>query len=97
MLRLALREIEASDACILVFVKGIFEIENLIDQLAKKKPIWRPLPYSGETDKETIAEPHLLPEHAVCVIIVATNAAASSVAISPICTVISSGRFNQVL
>jgi len=93
---LLLREIDNSRDCILVFVKGRFEIEHIMRVICLKRSRWRALPFFRDVDDDIIDEIHALPVHAKCVVVVATDMGEQSITIRPVRTVISSCRVNRV-
>ena len=91
---LARREMSLSDGALLIFVKGKWEIERLGEKI--RAAGWRCLPFHAELDEKGVNDVVSLPEDAVRVAVVVTNAAESSLTLLPLHTVISSGRVNRV-
>ena len=92
--RLVLERMSASNAILLIFLKGKDEIQELISFLRDKAPRWRTLPYHSDLDAEQQDLVHNLRWNDELVAIVATNAAEMGLSI-PVRTVISSCRANR--
>ena len=82
-----------SNACILIFVKGVLEIDKVITSL--EAPGWEVLPFHAglAVDERTVIVD--MPLHRRGLVIVSTNVAEAAVTIACIATVISTCRVNR--